>query len=156
MTAIIKILEKLSPTLSKVQTATDVSLTNAEILKAEIIWSLYCVKNCYSNKILNELDNTFSKMFSGSNIAKSFQMGCSKQMHLGNYSLAPYLRNYLIDKVKESEVFVVSFDKSLYSVMQMCKMDLMSTYFDLTENKVAKSKVLGYIISWPCMSSRST
>ena len=78
MTAIIKILEKLSPTLSKVQTTTDVSLTNAEILKAEIIWSLYCVKNCYSNKILNELDNTFSKMFSGSNIAKSFLMGRSK------------------------------------------------------------------------------
>lgn len=77
-------------------------------------------------------------------------------MHLGNYSLAPYLRSYLIDKVKESEVFVVSFDKSLNSVMQMCKINLMSTYFDLTENKVAKSKVLGYIISWPCMSSRST
>ena len=78
MTAIIKLLEKLSPTLSKVQTTTDVSLKNAETLKAEIIRSLYCVKNCYSNKILNELDNTFSKMFSGSNIAKSFQMGRSK------------------------------------------------------------------------------
>ena len=78
VTAIIKLLEKLSPTLSKVQTTTDVSLTNAETLKAEIIWSLYCVKNCYSNKILNELDNTFSKMFSGSNIAKSFLMGRSK------------------------------------------------------------------------------
>lgn len=78
MTAIIKLLEKLSPTLSKVQTTTDVSLKNAETLKAEIIWSLYCVKNCYSNKILNKLDNTFSKMFSGSNIAKSFQMGRSK------------------------------------------------------------------------------
>lgn len=36
VTAIIKLLEKLSPTLSKVQTTTDVSLTNAETLKAEI------------------------------------------------------------------------------------------------------------------------
>ena len=47
-------------TLSQVQTTINISLTNAETLKAEIIWALYCVKICYSNNSLNELNNTFS------------------------------------------------------------------------------------------------
>ena len=42
-------------TLSKVQTTINVSLTNAETLKAEIMWALCCVKICYLNNSLNEL-----------------------------------------------------------------------------------------------------
>ena len=78
-------------------------------------------------------------MFSDSNIAKSFQMGRCKSMYLVNYGLAPYLINYLIDKVKGSERFVVSFDEVLNSLTQMCQMNLMLRYFDLTENKVKLS-----------------
>ena len=63
-------------------------------------------------------------------IAKSFQMGQCRLMYLVNYGLAQYFKNDLIDKVKECEVFVVSFDESLNSVTYMCQMDLMLRYFD--------------------------
>ena len=59
-------------------------MTIAETLKAEIIWALYCVKNCYSNNSGSEFNNAFSKMFSDSNIAKNFQMRCCKLMYLVN------------------------------------------------------------------------
>ena len=50
-----KSFESSFPTLSKVQITIDVSVTNAEALKAEIMWPLYCVKNYYLNNSLIEL-----------------------------------------------------------------------------------------------------
>ena len=72
-------------------------------------------------------------MFSDSNIAKSFQMRRCRLMYLINYGLGPYFKSYLIDKVKDCEVFVLSFDDSLNSVTEMCQVDLVLRYFDLTE-----------------------
>ena len=55
-------------------------------------------------------------MFSDTNIAKSFQMGCCKFMYLVSYGVAPHFKNYLIDKFEECEAFVVLIDESISNV----------------------------------------
>ena len=47
-----------------------------------------------------------------------------------NYGIASYFKGLLIDSLKKSDCFVVSFDESLNHVLQSSEIDLLLRYFD--------------------------
>ena len=74
-------------------------------------------------------------VFFNSEIAKSFQLGPTKIKYL-NFGIAPYYKSVLLERIKESPCFVISYDESLNPVTQTCEMDLLARYFDETEERV--------------------
>ena len=56
--------------------------------------------------------------------------------YLINFGIAPYYKSVLLERIKESPCFVISYDESLNPVTQTCEMDLLPRYFDETEERV--------------------
>ena len=75
-------------------------------------------------------------MFPDSEIAKSFQLGLTKIKYLTNFGIAPYHKSVLLERIKESPCFVISYNESLNPAIQICEMDLLARYFDETEERV--------------------
>ena len=118
------------------QSTLEFVITNSEKTKAEILWALNCVTSGYSNNSCSDLNSLFQVMFPDSEIAKLFQLGPDKIRYMVNFGIAPYFKSLLMDTLKKSECFVVSFDESLNEVTQLCEMDLLVRFFDHLENKV--------------------
>ena len=76
------------------------------------------------------MNKLFQSMLPHSTITKSFELCGDKIRYMTNYGLAPYLKGLLIDSLKKSDCFVVSFDESLNDALQSCEMDLLLRYFD--------------------------
>ena len=74
-------------------------------------------------------------VFFNSEITKSFQLGPTKIKYL-NFGIAPYDKSVLLERIKESPCFIISYDESLNPVTQTCEMDLLARYFDETEERV--------------------
>ena len=75
-------------------------------------------------------------MFPDSHIAKSVQLGPTKLKYLTNFGIAPHFKSILLENIKESPCFVLSYDESLNPMTQSCEMDLLVRFFDETEESV--------------------
>ena len=63
-------------------------------------------------------------MFKDSESAKGFALSRTKCTYLINFGVAPYFRQELINSIKTSPHFAVSFDKSLNRVLQDDQIDI--------------------------------
>ena len=63
-------------------------------------------------------------MFIGSEIAKDFQLSCTKLIYITNFGIAPYFHELLIDELENCNYYSLSFDESLNYFMQTCQIVL--------------------------------
>ena len=81
----------------------------------------------------------------------SFQLGHTKIKYLKNFGIAPYYKSVLLlERIKESPCFVISYDESLNPMTQTCEIELLARYFDETEKvkiRYLDSQFLGYSTS---------
>ena len=64
-------------------------------------------------------------MFTGSEIAKDFQLSSTKLTYITNFGIAPYFHELLIDELKNCNYYSLSFDESLNYFMQTCQIVLL-------------------------------
>ena len=69
-------------------------------------------------------------MFADSPIAKGFHPSVDNIRCMTNYGIAPYYKGLLIDSLKKSDCFVVSFDESLNNFVKSCGRVLLLRYSD--------------------------
>ena len=75
----------------------------------------------------------------------------NKAQIYNKFGIAPYFKSVLLERIKESSCYVISYDGSLNKKMQSSEMDLLVRYFDETEEQVKTrylhSQFLGHGIS---------
>ena len=71
---------------------------------SEILWALKYVLSGYLNSLCDDIANLLKTISPDSQIAKDFKLGCLKLMHIGNYGIAPYLKQLLDAKFKKSSL----------------------------------------------------
>ena len=94
-------------------------VTDSEKTKAEILWALKSIAAGYSNSC-SDNGVLFQTMFSNSKIVKSFQLGPTKLKYLTTFGIAFHFKSLLVQRLKESACYIVSFDKSLNDMTQSC------------------------------------
>ncbi|XP_066910897.1 uncharacterized protein [Clytia hemisphaerica] len=114
----------------KAQTSIELTLTSADVTKAEIRWALDGILKGNSNNQNANIGPLLNACFPGHETIKLFSLGADKLRYSCNYGLAPYFRSILQDEVKRSEIYVMSFDESLNDANQKCQMDLIVRYWD--------------------------
>ena len=105
-----------------------VSQTN--VRKAEIFWTLKVVMSKLSLRFCEQLKDLFQVMFSDSEIAQDFKLGKTKCGYYIICGITPYFHDEIIQVLKKSPCFSVSFDESLDKVLQEEQMDLNIRYWD--------------------------
>lgn len=140
-----------SDSLEKIQSTLEVVVTNSNKIKAEIVWALKCIHSGYSDNSNNDMNDILKSMFPDSKIADSFEMGPDKLHYYVNFGIAPYFKSLLIETLKKSECYVLSFDESLNDFTQTSEMDLLVRFFDESTNTVKTryldSRFLGHATS---------
>ena len=53
-----------------------------------------------------------------------FPLDPNKLKHRANFGIKPYLRDLMVESIKKSNCYIVSFDECLNKVIQSCEMDL--------------------------------
>ena len=124
------------PCSSKTQASIELVVKNSESSKAEILWTLESISAGYSNNSCTDIAGLFQQMFPDSHITKSVQLGPTKLKYLTNFGIAPHFKSILLENIKESPCFVLSYDESLNPMTQSCEMDLLVRFFDETEESV--------------------
>ena len=129
--------EQMQPasTAASHQTTIDGVVTNSSVAEAEIRWIIKCTMAGFSNNSNAGISDLFSDMFN-SPTAKKFQLGPDKIRYSINFGLGPYFKACLMDSVKNSGCYILSFDESLNKATQTSEMDLMVRYFDRCDFRV--------------------
>ena len=91
----------------------------------------------YSNNSNADCSHLFLSMFPEPNIAKKYHLGPDKLRYSVNFGLSPYFKNILMESIKKSAHFVISFDESLNKATQLSELDFLVRYFDKLEMKVS-------------------
>ena len=89
----------------------------------------------YSFRSCDGLADLFRSMFPDSNIAEKFCLQKDKCAYFINYGIAPHFP-ILMNNVKVSEFYAISFDESLNTGIQMGQMDLAVNFWHNVVNKV--------------------
>ena len=105
------------PSSSKRTTVEDF-VVSANVLNAEIKWSLKVVMSYFSFRSCERIGNLFTNMFSDSETANKFSLGRTKCSYFFNFGIAPYFKTMLLQNVRKSSFFTVSFDEYLNKVLQ--------------------------------------
>ena len=63
-------------------------------------------------------------------------MGPTKLRYFVNFGVDPYFKSILIENIKRSSCYIVSFDESLNDMAQSCEMDLLLRYCHEVDYKV--------------------
>ena len=127
--------EKRSET-TKSQTSIELTLTSADVTKAEIRWAIDGVLKGNSNNQNSNINVLLNACFPGHETIKLFTLGSDKLRYSCNHCLAPYFRSLLQEEVLKSEIYVMSFDESLNNINQKCQMDLIVRYWDEITQRV--------------------
>ena len=94
------------------------------------------------------MNQLFQCMFSDSEIAKDFQLSHIKLTYITNFGIAPYFHHLLIDELKNSNYYSLSFDESLNDFTQTCQMDINIRFWSKAKKKACvryfDSKLLGH------------
>ena len=96
----------------------ELSVTNVEVISAEVRWILKCVASGFSSSLCDYIAQLMTAMFPDSDIATKLTLGRTKVGYGVNYGIAPHFRNLLMDDIKKSNIHVFSFAESLNSVTQ--------------------------------------
>ena len=112
------------------QTTIDHVVSASEVVKAEIVWTLFSVVRGFSNNSAKDIHSTFETMFPDSIILSSFQLGPDKLKYMTNWGIAPYVKEQLRNNIDKAEYVVVSFDESLNHTTQSCQIDFLPRYWD--------------------------
>ena len=70
----------------------ELSVTNAEVISAEIRWALKCVASGFSSSSCEDVVHLMTGMFSDCNIATKLTPGRTKVGYIVNYGIAPHFR----------------------------------------------------------------
>ena len=62
-------------------------------------------------------------MFLGSNIAKKYHLGLDNLQYSINFGLGPYVKNTLMESIRKSAQFVISFDEPLNKATQSSEVE---------------------------------
>ena len=100
---------------------------------ADIRWCLKHVVFFYSFHSCDGLADLLRSMFPDSTIAEKFCLQKDKCAYFINYVIAPHFRPTLMNNVKDSEFYAVSFDETL---IQMGQMDLVVNNWENVVDKV--------------------
>ena len=124
----------------------DKFVTNAAVSEAEIWWTSKHVIAGYSNNSNADCSCLFLSMFLDSNIAKKYHLVPDKLQYSVNFGLGPYFKSIMMENIRKSAHFVISFDESLNKATQSSELDLLVWYFDVLEMKVSTS--MSHLYSW--------
>ena len=121
-------------------------VSNEEVMRAEILWAMKGVMAHFSFRSSSDIGNLFQSMFPDSGIAKKFTCGKTKMNYLICFGLAPYFREKLLQKIKDSECVAISFDESLNKEFQTEQMDIIVRYFyeDKVVSQYFDSQFMGH------------
>ena len=115
-------------------TSLDTAVVTGDVIRAEVLWTLKVVRCHYSFNSCNDISAT---MFPDSGIAKTFTCGATKCAYLTCFGLAPYFHEQLVDMVRSTACYSISFDECMNRISQNEQMDLIIRYWDGNTNKVA-------------------
>ena len=128
---------KTESTSTTYQQATiDHGVSASEVVKGEIVWTLFSVARGFSNNSAKDIHSMFETMFPDSAVASSFQLGLDKFKYMTNWGIAPYVKEQLRNNIDKTEYVVVSFDESLNHTTQSCQMDVLLRYSDNHDQQV--------------------
>ena len=105
-------------------------LIKQETIKAEIMWRLQVFMSNHSFRSCEETSSLFTALFPDSEIARDFSLGRTKVSYNLTYGLAQYVRTLLLDDLKETKFYSLSFDESYNKIMKKGHMDLIIRYWD--------------------------
>ena len=91
----------------------------------------------YSFNSCNDISATFRAMFPDSGTAKTFTCGATKCAYLSCFGLAPYFHEQLVDMVRSTACYSISFDECMNRISQNKQMDFLIRYWNGNTNKVA-------------------
>ena len=94
------------------------------VLNAEIYWVLKVIESHMSYRSCEDISELFKVMFGVNEINEKFTCGKTKCGYFISYGLAPYLKDLLLQSIKLSPYFVISFDESMNFVTQDEQMDI--------------------------------
>ena len=128
-----------SSSISK-QVTRDGKINNNEATYAEIRLVLKTVSGFTMNSV-DDVCDTFQKMFPDSDIATRMRLGRTKATYIANFRILSYVLMLLHDSINKSPVYCLSFDESLHEVTQECEMSLIIRFWD--DYNMAKVRCLG-------------
>ena len=118
-------------------------MLTSNVTEAESRWA---IRTCLTHSSCDGISKLFSRMFSDSNIAKSFSLARTKCGNCINFWVALYLKDQLLSIVDTPTFFVVSYDESMNRIFQEEQMDIGLRYFNddtgLVETKYFDSAFL--------------
>ena len=115
----------------------DTAVVTGDVIRAEVLWTLKVIMCHYSFNSCNDISATFRAMFPDSGIAKTFTCGATKCAYLTCFGLAPYFHEQLVDMVRSTACYSISFDECMNRISQNEQMDFIIRYWDGNTNKVA-------------------
>ena len=107
----------------------------ADAVCSEIIWALTVAQKNFSANSCDDMNETFKKMFPDSKVHRYFTMGAQKCSYVINFGLGPFFHNELVEHVKKSPFYSISFDESLNEVVKKQQMDVVVSYWDSSTQK---------------------
>ena len=114
--------------------------------KAKFLWALKTVMSHFSYNSATDITDVFMPMFPDSAIAQKMNCGPTKLSYLICFGIAPYFKQKLLNKLKEAQCFVISFDESLNTELYEEQMDFVVRYFnkDRVTCRYLTSEFLGH------------
>lgn len=114
----------------------DTFVSKNDVLDAEILWALKCIKSHYSYKPCEDIAQLLSRMFSDSSIASNFSCGEKKCAYICHFGLGPHFQTLLVDNCKNAEFFTLLFDETLNQTNQKKQLDIHVRYWHQEECRV--------------------
>ena len=116
-------------------------VTNSAVSEAKIRWTLKSVIAVNSNNSNAHCSCLFLSMFPDSNITKKYHLGPDNLRYCVNFGLGPSFKNILVESIRKSAHFVISFDESLHKATQSSELDFLVRYFYVLEMKISQRYV---------------
>ena len=111
-------------------------IAKESVIKAEIIWVLKNIMSGFSLRSCDGISDCFKEVFPDSKITNKFSLARTKCSYMITYVIAPYFASLLLEDVKHSDNFSISFDESLNSGTANEQMDIVITFGDKLNSKV--------------------
>ena len=106
------------------------------VIKAEIICVLKNVMSDFPLRSLDGVSDCFKEMFPDSKIANKFSLARTKCSYMITYGIAPYFASLLLEDIKLTDNFSISFDEALNSVIAIKQIDNVITLCNKLNSKV--------------------
>lgn len=111
------------------------SLVKDNVLLAEMRWCLHVVMEKHSFRSCEQLGDLFRAMFPNCHEAEKFTLGKTKCGYFINFGFAPHFLGLLLESVKSSPFYSLSFDESLNKALQNGQMDINVRFWNSEECK---------------------